>query len=600
MASRCRRCCFALSLAVALVHEACLEAAVAQGPTNLTAGAALTPPGGYISSPSGDFAFGFRALGSDDNSAKFILATWFRFGSGGNASSSSLPAPESVVWFAKQSVSGDTAVGSAQSVLSVTADGQLALAEAATNRVLWRAPIPRLRRGSVLVLRDSGNLQFLGDSGDVLWDNFWYPTDTLLPGQSLVMDGRSEGKIFSKRADAEFTTGRFSMGIQTDGNVVLYVDLLSGNSPDNAYWQAYTNSPDGNTTVTFDEQGRLNYTLQNGTVQSLISSSAAAGGYYRFARMDPDGIVRVYVHPKAGASNASWTVSGAFPSDGCNKRTSGLQGMCGPGSYCVETKDRLSCVCPTGYTYTDAQHKDSGCTPEFEPEPCDGEADVGNSDEFALVELPNTTWEASIYYKKFLSTTESQCRDYCLSDCYCTTALLIAGTDCVEMAALTNGRQANDVTTKALVKVRTRGGDHGPPAMANARRALPYVVATVCLAFLLLVTIIAVGFLASNHFRKNREKQRLLTTNVRAFSSKELYQATNGFAKLLGKGSFGEVYHGVARSLHPPDIAVKKLINSNEFSEREFANEMLEGSVANAEALPDPPACYMDSSPASR
>uniref|UniRef100_J3MFX0 Receptor-like serine/threonine-protein kinase n=1 Tax=Oryza brachyantha TaxID=4533 RepID=J3MFX0_ORYBR len=580
------RCCLSLCLAAALVHRARLPVAAAQArETNLTAGAALAPPN-YITSPSGDFAFGFLSLGSD-NPAKFILATWFRFNAGGGSGSggvnaSSPPAPQSVVWFVKQSVSGDTAVGTAQSALSVTADGQLALADAA-NRVLWRAPIARLARGSALVLRDSGSLQFLGDSGNVLWDSFWYPTDTLLPGQSLAMDARFEGKLFAKRADAEFTTGRFSMGIQTDGNVVLYVDLLSGNSPDNAYWQAYTNSAKGNTTVTFDEQGRLNYTLNNGSVQSLISppatsTSTAGGGYYRLARMDPDGIVRVYVSPKnvagAGAGNASWTIAGAFPSDGCNKRTSGLQGMCGPGSYCVETKDRLSCVCPSGYTYTDAQHKDSGCTPAFVPQTCGGEEGKGDSDEFELVELPSTTWEASIYYKKFLSTNESQCREYCLKDCYCAAALLIGGTNCVEMAALTNGRQANDVTTKALVKVRTSRtrGNLPPPARAKT----PYIVAIVGLAFLLLATIIAGGILAHNHRRKNRESQQPVTTSVRSFSSKELHKATNGFAKakLLGKGSFGEVYQGTVRSPEPQLIAVKRLINSNEYSEREFANEV--------------------------
>jgi hypothetical protein len=59
-----------------------------------------------------------------------------------------------------------------------------------------------------------------------MWESFSYPTDTLLPGQSLSYEPTgSEGKLFARRADAEFTTGRFSMGVQSDGNVVLYVDL---------------------------------------------------------------------------------------------------------------------------------------------------------------------------------------------------------------------------------------------------------------------------------------------------------------------------------------------------------------------------------------
>ncbi|RLN33132.1 G-type lectin S-receptor-like serine/threonine-protein kinase RLK1 [Panicum miliaceum] len=561
----------AVLLLVLLQQARSLPSAVAAR-TNLTAGATMAPPD-YITSPSGGFAFGFRAFTSDPT--KFLLATWFRFG--GDDSSQPQPDPESVVWFAKQSPSGATPYATAQSVLSITADGQLTLTDG-SNQVLWT---PSLERGSVLALRDSGNLQFLSDSGSqVLWESFWYPTDTLLPGQSLVYDpARSEGKVFAKRADAEFTTGRFSMGIQSDGNVVLYVDLLKGNDPHNAYWQAYTNSPDGNTTVTFDDRGRLNYTLHNGTVSSLIKPAAsfAAGEYFQFARMDPDGIVRTYIRPKDGGTggNTSWTVSGAFPDYGCIKWTSGLQGMCGPGSYCLSaptpsSRDRLNCVCPSGYNYTDEQHRDSGCTPAFEPQSCDGE---NSSDEFTLVELLNTTWEASIYYKRFSSVTEEQCREYCLRDCFCAAALMIGGSDCAEVAVLTNGWRANGVTTKALIKVRTRNSQViVSSASSRTRNAFAYMLIAISLAFVL---IIAIGGLVAQHcVTRNRERQRLLNPSVRPFSWKELHEATDGFEKLLGKGSFGEVYKGTIRSPQPHLIAVKKLISSNEYSEQEFTNEV--------------------------
>ncbi|XP_066378550.1 G-type lectin S-receptor-like serine/threonine-protein kinase LECRK1 [Miscanthus floridulus] len=557
-----------------LLQQARFVPAAAVARTNLTAGAALTPPG-YITCPSGDFAFGFRALDADPT--KFLLATWFRFGDdaagAGSSSISSQSQPQSVVWFAKQSPSGGTAFATAGSVLSVTPDGTLVLTDGGgRNQELWRASTSRLRRGSVLALRDSGNLQFHGDGGggDVLWESFWFPTDTLLPGQSLALDTKSEGKLFSKRADTEFTTGRFSMGVQPDGNVVLYVDLLEGNNPGNAYWQEYTNSPHGNTTVTFDAQGRLNYTLTNGTVYSLISPPAsftAGVDYFQFVRMDPDGVVRTYVRHKTGGGNTSWTRLSQWPPDGCNKRTSGLQGMCGPGSYCVQTDDRLSCVCPSGYNYTDAQHPDSGCTPVFEPQSCGGD---NSSDEFTLVELPNITWETSIYYKKLSSVSEEQCREYCLSDCFCAAALFLGDgvSDCREVAVLTNGRRANDVTMKAFIKVRT-----GSAQSTRTRTVLrPYKIITICLALIVVITI--GGLLAQHYLGRNRDSKQLLSTSVRAFSWKELYQATNGFEKLLGKGSFGEVYRGTMRSPQPHAIAVKKLVASNEYGEQEFTNEV--------------------------
>ncbi|KAF0902787.1 hypothetical protein E2562_019116 [Oryza meyeriana var. granulata] len=540
-------------LLAVLLHQPRPPVAANAAGNNLTAGNPLTPPG-YITSPSGVFAFGFRALASDPT--LFVLATWFRLdGDGGDNSSSSKP----------------------QSVLALVGTNN------GSNGMMWSPPVSsNVRRASVLVLLDSGNLQLLADGGgrnNVLWQSFRHPRDTLLPGQFLVKNAQSEGKLIAKRADDEFTTGRFTMGVQPDGNVVLYVDLLAGNSPDNAYWQEFTNSPDGGTTVAFDEPGRLYYTLRNGTVQNLVSpmANSTVGKYYQFARIEPDGIVRVYIRPKNGSSgggNASdWTVSGVFPGAGCKMRTSGLQGMCGPGSYCVETKNRLSCECPSGYTYTDATHRDSGCTPEFVPQSCVADGENSSAAEFDLVVLPNTTWETSLHYRKFSPMTEEQCRDYCLNDCFCSAALVTGGTECAEMAALTNGRRANDVTTKALIKVR-KTSKSPSPSPATTRTVLAYKVAVVCLA---LISVAAMAVLLAQHFigkktARQHQQQQLLT--VRAFTWKELHKATNGFDKLLGKGSFGEVYYGVVRSPEPHPVAVKKLTNSDDYNEREFTNEV--------------------------
>ncbi|XBI06229.1 hypothetical protein VPH35_134268 [Triticum aestivum] len=351
----------ATSIAMLLVQQArLLPVAVAR--TKLTAGDTPTVPD-YITSRSGSFAFGFRAHDSDPT--KFLLATWFRFGS-------VPPQAQSVVWFAKESAMGTTPNATARSVLSIPADGQLTLTDGSIE--LWRAPTPSMKRGSVLVLTDFGNVQLLGDGDNVLWESFGFPTDTLLPGQSL------EGFLFSKRAYTGFTTGRFSLAAHSDGNVVLCIDLFTGDILQNAYWATATNGPYGNTTITFDEYGHLSYTLYDGSINNLISPLATGRNYFRFARMDPDGIVRAYTHPKhggGGGQNTTWTVSGTLPSaGGCKLKTTRMQGMCGPGSYCVETKERLNCLCPSGYTYIDAEHIESGCTPGFEAQRC-GEENIG-------------------------------------------------------------------------------------------------------------------------------------------------------------------------------------------------------------------------------
>uniref|UniRef100_A0A0E0Q080 Protein kinase domain-containing protein n=1 Tax=Oryza rufipogon TaxID=4529 RepID=A0A0E0Q080_ORYRU len=69
---------------------------------------------------------------------------------------------------------------------------------------------------------------------------------------------------------------------------------------------------------------------------------------------------------------------------------------------------------------------------------------------------------------------------------------------------------------------------------------------------MLLATVIVGGFLAHNWLSKyTQSRQLVIMTSVRAFSSKKLHQTTNGFLKLLGKGSFGGVYQGTVRSSEP-------------------------------------------------
>ncbi|TVU08392.1 hypothetical protein EJB05_41796, partial [Eragrostis curvula] len=171
--------------------------------------------------------------------------------------------------------------------------------------------------------------------------------------------------------------------------------------------------------------------------------------------------------------------------------------------------------------------------------------------------VPNTTWEASLHYKKISSSTEDQCRANCLSDFFCVAALMTSGTECAEMAALTNGRQANDAAPKALIKVRTSKQQSALAATA----VLPYKVVTNVLGLLLVVAAMG-SILALHHLnKKNTARQEVL--GVGAFSWKELHRATNGFEKLLGKGSSGEVYLGVLKSANPPQhVAVKWLVAS--------------------------------------
>jgi hypothetical protein len=313
-----------------------VSATISSAPSSLAAGDSLTPPN-YITSPSGDFAFGFRALDNDSNNS-FLLAIWFRFDAG------------RVVWFAADPGSGSAVVAAGQSVVKLTASGQLSLLLQANP--LW-SPYsgPSQNYGSLLVLRDTGNLQFFsaGDGKTVVWESFGHPTDTLLPGQVM-----SPGTLLRSRAsDTDFSAGRFSFAVQRDGNIVMYMtDLFyafgSSSSTNDAYWASNTDCADcGNTTLFFDAElvGHLYYRLTDGSSRNLTaapqpiipsSTSTSSRFFYQHATLDPDGILRVYILPNntAGNGNAAWSVMepSSTPSSGCQTMTKGGHGMCGLNS----------------------------------------------------------------------------------------------------------------------------------------------------------------------------------------------------------------------------------------------------------------------------
>ncbi|XP_048546582.1 G-type lectin S-receptor-like serine/threonine-protein kinase LECRK3 [Triticum urartu] len=532
-----------------LLHQPHLLAA-----QRLTTGLTLSPPG-YITSPSGEFAFGFRALDSDPS--QFLLAVWFNL----NFTQAPDPAQEKVVWYAKNLGSGSAVMATELSVFSI--GPQLSLTDN-TGSIIWTNPYPSLQAGSILALQDSGNLQLLATGGmPITWESFQHPTDTLLPGQSL-----GSGKaLLSRHSDTVFFPGRYSLQVQGDGNIVLYLtNLATGNlDSHNAYWSTNTYQPDnqvGNMTIFFDSSGHLYYQSNDSTVVDLIPPHPKSRfGYHQHASLDPDGIFRMYTRPKnaMGRRNLSWAVTGQFPTEGCKIKTS-MQGLCGPNSYCVYgPNDRLDCECPSGYSYVDSQLRYMGCTQGFMSQSCDGK---NRSAEFGVVTLPNTTWGNSPY-EGYSHTTEDQCADSCLKDCLCAAAMY-DDSYCAKMVSLAGfGRQGGDVAMKALIKVRTSN----PFELVPPRRILPYVLLG-CSGFVLLSAISSL--MLHWYLRKKNANHDF----VRAYTAKELYRATNGFCKLLGRGGFGEVYHGVLKSLHSPDIAVKKLISSNGYSEREFANEV--------------------------
>jgi hypothetical protein len=244
--------------------------------------------------------------------------------------------------------------------------------------------------------------------------------------------------------------------------------------------------------------------------------------------------------------------------------------MCGPNAYCTKDKEEsLDCDCPNGYVFVDEQNKYKGCRPNFVPHTCDGKE---NSSEFMTMEVPYTSWSNQSTYKKFMltsTTTLEQCNSSCLKDCFCA-AVLIDGSSCMFMGMLTAGKVTQDTSTTALIKIRANTSGPVPdplPVPASVRSIWFYI--TIGIAVLLSASVLYILWQINISKMAKRNQPGL-----RIFTSKELKRATKNFKTQLGKGSFGEVYKGKLSYLNPPHVAVKKLVGSNEYSEKDFENEV--------------------------
>ncbi|XP_008782878.2 G-type lectin S-receptor-like serine/threonine-protein kinase LECRK3 [Phoenix dactylifera] len=539
----------------------------AQTYANLSRGTSLTPLGRATSwpSPSGDFAFGFRRL--DSNASLFILAIWF------NSTS-----PQTIVWFAN----GDTPV-QAGSKLELTSDGQLSLTDQTGNEI-WN---PGVSNASYAALLDTGNLILSSPSfSSPLWQSFSLPADTLLPGQVLT-PGLS---LFSRFMDSNFSTGRFALAAQTDGNLVLYpvAPLPSRNFYD-AYWATDTMGSGSNSRLVFSTSGDLYYALTNGTQINITSNGTySTEDFYQRATLDVDGVFTVYVYPKKESEKAiwgdKWTAVDVIPSDICTRVLTDVgSGACGFNSFCVlDENKRPDCRCPSSYLFMDSAMKFKGCKPDFELQSCE----LDESDSFKLETVSGVDWPKADY-EHYTQVDEENCRSFCLSDCLCAVAVYRNGECWKKKLPLSNGRTGN-VGGKLLIKVPKYNASFPPPpgtvgAMERNDRSTLILVESLLLGssgllnLILITAIFAMVYCChSRSLMKHNQDTTMLGLNLRIFTYKELEEATKGFSEELGSGSFGAVYKGLLLASDArTSIAVKQLHKTlHEDSEKEFTNEV--------------------------
>ncbi|KAL0418158.1 UNVERIFIED_CONTAM: G-type lectin S-receptor-like serine/threonine-protein kinase LECRK3 [Sesamum radiatum] len=544
--------------------------AVGQSNCGINLGSVLTAGAGGTSrawiSPAGEFAFGFQPLvrSPSTNQDLFLLAIWYN----------QIPKP-TIVWSLN-----DHPVQEG-SRIQITDEGQLILYNSQGQQV-WMAETGNERIACAGML-DSGNFVLINGASIYIWESFRLPTDTILPGQRLSKDGR----LFSRRSDTDYADGKFQLRMQLDGNLVLYPVFLPTQAVAKAYWASGTNRPDADSELVFDEAGLIyiedrNRNIFNVTERDLGSRQE----FYYMARIDYDGALRHYNHPRgnytadARRHSPAWSVVQTTPEDMCSAVLGELgSGACGYNSYCVSSNGRPNCLCPEGYSHADPLDTSQGCMPNFQLPSCQQNGWELNADFVEFTELNNTNWPFNDYELQTGPQVDKEmCKEFCLRDCFCAAAIYNGKDQCWKKRfPLSNGIQSASVNGIALIKVpRNNETTLCPESKDRSTLVLAISVllgSSVFFNFLLLIAIsVAIFFL---YHKKMLNLQPTSTLyGIRRYTYKELEEATGSFKQQLGRGSFGTVYKGVNPSNPMRYIAIKRLDMAVNEGENEFTTEV--------------------------
>uniref|UniRef100_A0A2N9EQ58 non-specific serine/threonine protein kinase n=1 Tax=Fagus sylvatica TaxID=28930 RepID=A0A2N9EQ58_FAGSY len=457
-----------------------LVPAIAQVYNNISVGSALfaTDDNSTWTSPSGDFAFGFRRLEQD----QFLLAIWFA------------KIPDETILQVDRSCGGPKTV-----------------------RILkYQAP----------AMLNTGNFVITSTNSSIIWNSFNEPTNTMLPTQ--VLDFRSN--LFSSMSKESYKGGKFQLRFTVKQQNISYSYNLMLNQIDvytkNPYGAYYT-SPDVSELI-LDKSGYLQVKNSQGSISNLSTQVLRIDSYYR-ATLDFDGIFRLYAYPKNFTGNQSWSAIWYVPENICldifdtfGSGSCGYNNICSLGAY-----GKPECQCAPGFSLLDVNNKYSGCKQNDVSymRECNEMGSVILKDQFEFLEMEYADWPLADY-ELLQPTTEYECKNSCLRDCYCAVAIF-------QDPKVNNGQGKQNQA--------------------------------------ILILAILLGKIP-NFYRTLHTKD--LDMNLRLFTYKDLEEATSGFKEELGRGSFGIAYKGVLVSSYTKYVAVKKLDKMVREGEREFKTEV--------------------------
>ncbi|KAG6673964.1 hypothetical protein I3842_15G018200 [Carya illinoinensis] len=390
---------------------------------------------------------------------------------------------------------------------------------------------------------NTGNFVLYDSSSTIIWRTFDTPTDTILPGQPLLMGN----ELISSISETNHSSGKFQLVMQGDGNLVQYPSNTPP-KPDNAYWYSRTDNAGNNVSLNLDPNGQL--FLLNSTGFNIMNLTSQRNPSHNFSlyhlTLDFDGILRLYSR-SLNQNDDDWSIEWSPTSNNCDPI-----GLCGINAYCTLQEKKAVCTCPPGFDFLDQGQHNLGCKRISSTVGCTSK----NGETFdTLQELESVEWEDNPYSN--LSFSKTECRDDYLKDCNCVAALFKDQTCRKQILPLTFRGERQDNSGITIIKVSF--GSSNTTQVSRGRKKQQGMGVLISGFALFGLALIMLAFSA------------FLILKYHLWSYKMVpYEVNEG---LVADGSFGTIFKG-ALSNGQRKIAVKKLEKVVAKGDVEFKNEM--------------------------
>ncbi|XP_060202050.1 putative receptor protein kinase ZmPK1 [Lycium barbarum] len=522
----------------------------------------------FITSPQNTFTCGFYPIGSTN---AYYFGIWY-----------TNSRDKTVVWNAKQ----ERPVNLQGSKLTLRKIGALVLTDV-DHTIVWQTNTTSfdIERAEVL---ETGNLVLRNPQGDILWQSFDFPTDTLLPDQLFTKNHR----LVPPLRKGSLSPGYFSLYFDSDNVLRMIYD---GPQVSSIYWPNPDRDVYGNGRTSqnscrvayFDGMGRF---FSSDNLKFNVSDMGF--GILRRMTIDTDGNLRIY---SLDNSTGLWKISWQAVAQPCV-----VHGICGRFSICTYVTDP-KCTCSPGHQMFNASDWSQGCRPVF------SSRSLINPKHVKFVEVPNVDyWGFDLNYSRSFSL--ESCRTLCLEDPSCRAFVyrLNGEGTCYTKGTLFNGYRSPGFPGSVFLKVPmnlnasasgllildegTKCGSSpedvlfGSPSMyvmdfKKVKWIYLYVFCSTLGGIEILFFVLGWWVFFSKHgIPASIEDgyKMVSSTQFRRFTYSELKKTTKNFKVELGRGGSGAVYKGVLADGRA--VAVKKLAN-DQFQEEFFAEMATIGRI---------------------